>query len=329
MAASDIEYKASDDAYAILGVNDVCDIDDIEKAYKRLVSLYLPEALPTIQLANEATKNMSRLQMAFDCLKEPTSRRAYDAKKVCFIGKRFYSMKDQRQDFQTYLKSFQNHFARQEAMRRAEFKWKLQQWRSTTQGAKNDKQTYEDGYCSDEDSLPDFVEAAVRELQMEKHAMAFDFHIWEEREKNDLVIANKTRKRDESVLRTRHELMMKVLEDGYRRKFRALEQALAHDQTLARQRHEAEFDRFEARQEIKVQAQEDDRKRVREQYHAWCEQVDAGIRYAKKSRSDVPAGVFKVARPNLHQSQAYAITKTGKPCKHCLRDGELCNIHTK
>ncbi|KAL3910106.1 MAG: hypothetical protein SGILL_007820 [Bacillariaceae sp.] len=248
----DSEYAETDDAYAILGVKEEYDIDEIEKSFNRLISLFQPRELPTVQFVAEASLQTSRLQKAFDCLKEPALRRAYDAKKIFHFAKGFYSKTDRKTDFKTYLKRFQEQSDRREDKLRAKFLSKLYKWRSTANSPQKDTQQCEESY---EESLPVFAKASVNELQLKKQAVTADFQIWEEGQRDARSIELGVQNREKRVLGDRHALTMEALETIYHQKLQALDQALLQQRTLARRRHEAEVDRLEMRHVNELQAQ--------------------------------------------------------------------------
>lgn len=63
------------DYYAILGVKENADAQEIKKAYRKLVKIYHPDV---VKEDKEKTRRMYAIQEAYQCLSKEESRKKYD-----------------------------------------------------------------------------------------------------------------------------------------------------------------------------------------------------------------------------------------------------------
>jgi curved DNA-binding protein CbpA len=302
MAGQIEDYSPAHDSYAILGVDDLCDIEGIRDAYRQLKKLFNPDDQPP-HLQKEAKECVARVQTAFDTLKEPALRRAYDANKVLYYGKRFHGKPGRTMEFQKYLKMLQTQLATREAKERNEFELK-----------KGGKSVHDVNcrpeYSTDENACSPFVKAVVNQLQQRKASARIDFELWEERQNDCRSAELRARQMSEVALRAQHGLVMDVLEHNYQRKLHALEQAWAREQTLMNEKHQEELRRLAETQARESQLRKNERKRVRAQYESWCQHVDDQIRYVKRNGKEFPSSDSEKAQPSFHPPHAFCLDQT-------------------
>ncbi|KAL3895418.1 MAG: hypothetical protein SGARI_007455, partial [Bacillariaceae sp.] len=206
----EVEYSPDADYYAVLGVDDLCDANEIVTAY-RGISIHVSDSKP-IEMRNDARQYIAKLEEAFITLKNPASRRAYDASKVVYFGKRYHGKSGRSTDFHKYLKSFQIKLLRREGERKAKLGFKED----------SSKTLVDEKVGVEDDLVPDPIKPVVREMRQQREAAKVDYEVWEELQGENRSIEIKTRLVQKAAIRAKHSVELEVLEQDQKRKLKAL-----------------------------------------------------------------------------------------------------------
>jgi curved DNA-binding protein CbpA len=340
---ADITYGPDHDSYVILGVcSNSFDATELKKSYKRLLLKLHPDKQPVPTRA-QAHERFTRMQNAYEILKEPAKRRKYNGERTKHFRKEYRSQdaftrqlyptvddwmhfkelcsaqdeREREQILDEHGKQKANDAARdQEERKRQEEEAQKRRWEEHQHPPPQDQQKRPPQEALEED----LVRLKVERAQMER-----TFDMWKARQTEERLLEVQGREERQNDLQQHQE---GARADFHKRQVREREaQRKKHEREskdhLKRQERERCLQREEQEKERQVQRAQ--RKRVREEYNSWCTATDNDI--GSMQGGCLPPPKKKSQRPDFNRPM-YGCTKNGNPCVRCKQVGGFCSQHT-
>jgi curved DNA-binding protein CbpA len=331
---ADITYSPDHDSYIILGVCSASfDATELKKSYKRLLLKLHPDKQP-VPMRAQAHERFTRMQNAYEILKEPAKRRKYNGERTKHFRKEYRSEDAFARQLYPTVDDWMHFRERCSAQDERERERKLdelgkqkandaarEQEERKRQEEEAQKRRWEEQRRPPQESLEeDLVRLKVERAEMER-----TFDTWKVRQTEERLLEVQGREERQKDLQQSQEC---ARADFHKRQVREREaQRKKHERESKDQLKKQERERCLQREEQEKarEVQRAQRKRVREEYNSWCAATDDDIR--SMQGGCLPPPKKKAQRPDFNRPM-YGRTKNGNPCVRCKRAGGFCALHT-